>query len=201
MIKLKMSLIILIIFLYSCSNGINSNKNDEIVYISESNTKIADIKYLIGVRLGNISKDEKIESEFKSKEEEINKKYSEEINKLIISEGFSERDFPTQVDTAYAVGEPIDDYHQKKEVLSSKISDLKKKNEGEINELRNSLVSLMVKDDKFLQDLVNDYRNITKIRDELLIRMKIDKNDSSIFYNKKIRANIRDEILDDLLTK
>jgi len=69
MIKLKMSLIILIIFLYSCSNGINSNKNDEIVYISESNTKIADIKYLIGVRLGNISKDEKIESEFKSKEE------------------------------------------------------------------------------------------------------------------------------------
>jgi len=201
MIKLKMSLIILIIFLYSCSNGINSNKNDEIVYISESNTKIADIKYLIGVRLGNISKDEKIESEFKSKEEEINKKYSEEINKLIISEGFSERDFPTQVDTAYAVGEPIDDYHQKKEVLSSKISDLKKKNEGEINELRNSLVSLMVKDDKFLQDLVNDYRNITKSRDELLIRMKIDKNDSSIFYNKKIRANIRDEILDDLLTK
>jgi len=59
----------------------------------------------------------------------------------------------------------------------------------------------MVKDDKFLQDLVNDYRNITKSRDELLIRMKIDKNDSSIFYNKKIRANIRDEILDDLLTK
>lgn len=186
------------VIVVSCSDTkINSNSNgsDE-DYISISNTKIDDLKYLIGIRVRQLSEEKTLDDQFQSKQDEIELRFNDEIKKYMESEGFTELDFES--DTTFVAGEPLDDYHIRKNRVSVKINELESQKDAQISELRNSILSDLISNDKYLKTLVAEYKTISKKRSDILSQLGIPQSDSAKFYKKKLRSDLKDELWDEI---
>lgn len=197
---MKNSVCVCVIFFLltvSCNNnsviGNISDKN----YFSISNEKVEDLKYLIGIKVRQLSEDKKIEEDFEVKRNKIELKYNDEILKYIESEGFLESDFLS--DTSFVNGEPMDDYHIKKQKVSTKKNELEVQKEEEISKLRFSMLTELIAKDELLKTLVEEYKDIVKKRSDILLNFGIQQSDSANFFRKKIKSDIKDDLWDEII--
>jgi len=189
--------VIIFFITISCNNpSVISNDSDE-NYISISNNKIEDLKYLIGFKVRQLSKDKKMDEDFKIKQNEIELKFNNEIKQYIESEGFSEADF--FADTTFAKGETMDEYHMKKQKVSTKKDELELQKNEEIGKLRFSILSELIEKDETLKTLVEQYKVATKMRSDILFKFGVQQSDSIKFFRKKFNSDLKDELWDQLI--
>ena len=181
----------------SCKNDSPIGKNSDNTYFSISNDKIEDLKYLIGLKLRQLTEDKQIETDFDFKQNEIELKYKNEVLKYLESEGFSESDFLD--DTAFVNGEPVDDYHLRKQKVTTKKNELEVQKQDEISKLRFSILKELIAKDELLKSLVEEYKDIAKNRSDILLNFGIQQSDSANFFRKKLKSDIKDELWDELI--
>jgi len=181
----------------SCNNNSPIGKKSDNTDFSISNDKVEDLKYLIGLKLRQLTDDKQIETDFDAKQNEIKLKYNDEILKYLESEGFSESDF--LVDTAFVNGEPVDDYHSRKQKVTTKKNELEVQKQEEISKLRFSVLKELIAKDELLKILVEEYKDIAKKRSDILLNFGIQQSDSANFFRKKMKSDIKDELWDELI--
>ena len=189
--------VIIFLITISCNNSSVISYGSDENYISISNDKVEDLRYLIGFKVRQLSEDKKLDEEFKTKQNEIELKYNNEIKQYIESEGFSESDFFS--DTAFVNGELIDEYHLKKQKVSTKKNELELQKNEEIGKLRFSILTGLIAKDETLKSLVEEYKVITKKRSDILLKFGVQQSDSTYFFRKKFNSNLKDELWDQLI--
>jgi hypothetical protein len=189
--------VIIFLITISCNNSSVISYGSDENYISISNNKLGDLEYLIGIKVRQLSEDKKLDDEFETKQNEIEIKYNNEIKQYIESEGFSESDFYS--DTAFINGEPMDEYHLKKQKVSTKKNELELQKNEEISKLRFSILSGLIAKDKTLKSLVEEYKVITKKRSDILLKFGVQQSDSTDFFRKKLKSDLKDELWDQLI--
>jgi hypothetical protein len=189
------------IILFSCNtkksstDSITSSTNGSVLTIKESNDKLEDLKYLIGIKIRAVAKKNDLETAAKKSESEIEMKYQSEVNNILANSGFTADDF--LVDSA--IGTPNDDYHTRKFELAKKIDEINKKKRDEIKDVSLRMLSDIIKNDELLRKLIDEYKNLQKSRTELMENMSVNQSDSSSFFNKKMDYELKDEIWENLL--
>ena len=160
------------------------------------------MKYLIGVKINSIAKENDYLETFNEKEKGIKANFINSINQILLNSGFNEKDFHlpeingenSNVDTTF-IGGTLDDYHQRKEDIIKKIKTARNQKNEELKNIADDLLNEKIKKDDLLKKLINEYNKILADRTTLMSEMNITVSDSTKFFNKDYSSYVDDELL------